>query len=69
MVFNRLRWQIASNPYSLVDRTTIGLSVSISFTRITSRADDKEIIDRCDSALDAMAQGTANAMLEIGNLA
>ncbi|MCE2926762.1 MAG: diguanylate cyclase [Rickettsiales bacterium] len=66
MVFNRLRWQIAANPYNLPDRTTIGLSVSISFTRITGRVDDKQIIDKCDLALDEMPANAANALIEIG---
>ncbi len=66
MVFNRLRWQIAANPYTMPERTTIGLSVSISFTRITGRVDDKQIIDECDRALDQMPANTANALIEIG---
>ncbi len=66
MVFNRLRWQIAANPFLLPDKTTIGLSVSISFTRISGRVDDKQIIDECDQALDHMQANTANALIEIG---
>ncbi len=69
MVFNRLRWQIAANPYTMPERTTIGLSVSISFTRITGRVDDKQIIDECDRALDQMSANTANALIEIADLA
>ncbi|MDX2112946.1 MAG: diguanylate cyclase [Alphaproteobacteria bacterium] len=69
MVFNRLRWQIAANPYTMPERTTIGLSVSISFTRITGRVDDKKIVDECDRALDQMSANTANALIEIADLA
>lgn len=65
MVFNRLRWQIAANPFTLPDKTTIGLSVSISFARIGGRVSDKKLIDDCDMALDAMASGSANALLEV----
>lgn len=66
MVFNRLRWQIAANPFALPDRTTIGLSVSISFSRITGRVNDKALIDNCDNALDEMGANAANALIEIG---
>ncbi|MFW0776691.1 MAG: diguanylate cyclase [Rickettsiales bacterium] len=65
MVFNRLRWQIAANPYSLPDGGTVGLSISISFSRVTGRVNDKELMESCDSALDEMEADTANAMIEI----
>jgi diguanylate cyclase (GGDEF)-like protein len=65
MVFNRLRWQIAANPFLLPDKTTIGLSVSISFARIGGFVSDKKLIDGCDKALDKLGAGIANALVEI----
>lgn len=65
MVFNRLRWQIAANPFLLPDRTTVGLSVSISYSHIGGRIADKKLIDHCDEALDALGGGAVNALIEI----
>jgi diguanylate cyclase (GGDEF)-like protein len=65
MVFNRLRWQIAANPFLLPDRTTIGLSVSISFARIGGRVSDKKLVDNCDLALDDMGPAVTNALIEV----
>jgi diguanylate cyclase (GGDEF)-like protein/PAS domain S-box-containing protein len=65
MVFNRLRWQIAANPFILPDKTSIGLSVSISFRRIGGRVGDKNILEDCDEALDAMGPGVVNALIEV----
>ena len=65
MVFNRLRWQIAANPFLLPDRTTIGLSVSISFSRVGGRVSDKKLMDNCDKALDDAGPAVTNALIEI----
>ena len=65
MVFNRLRWQIAANPFLLPDKTSVGLSVSISFCRIGGRVGDKSILDDCDDALDSMGAGAVNALIEV----
>ncbi len=65
MVSNRLRWQIASNPFALPDRTTVGLSVSISFSRISGRISDKNLIDDCSTILDGLGANSANALLEV----
>lgn len=65
MVANRLRWQIAANPFMLPDKTTVGLSVSIGFARIGGRVSDRKLIDACDAALDAMGPGVANALVEV----
>jgi len=64
MALNRLRWQIAANPFLLPDKTSIGLSVSISFSRIGGRVSDKSILDECDHALDA-AGNAVNVLSEI----
>lgn len=66
MVFNRLRWQIAANPFLLPDKTTVGLSVSISFARVGGRVSDKKLIEGCDDALDKLGANVANALVEIG---
>lgn len=65
MVSNRLRWQIASNPFVLPDKATIGLSVSISFSRISGRMVDKDLIDNCCAALDELEPTAANALMEV----
>lgn len=64
MVFNRLRWQIAANPYDLPNKTTLGLSVSIGFARISGVVKDRNLVDECCKALDAQGESTANALVE-----
>lgn len=68
MVSNRLRWQIAASPYVLPSRGTVGLSVSISFCRVTGHATDKSIIDNCMAALDKVGKNAANALIEVDEL-
>ncbi len=65
MVFNRLRWQIAANPFDLPNKTTLGLSVSITFARIGGVIADRNMIDDCAAALDGMGADVANALVEI----
>jgi diguanylate cyclase (GGDEF)-like protein len=65
MVFNRLRWQIAANPFDLPNKTTLGLSVSITFARIGGVIADRNLIDDCAAALDGMGADIANALVEI----
>src|ERR1700689_1263241 len=64
MGFNRLRWQIAANPFLLPDKVSVGLSVSSSFSRIRGRVPDNHLLDICDDALDGMGGGAANALME-----
>jgi diguanylate cyclase (GGDEF)-like protein len=68
VVINRLRWQIAANPFYLPGtQTTIGLSVSISFHRIgIARVDDKTVMDDCEDALTATPVTVVNALKEVG---
>jgi len=65
MVFNRLRWQIAANPYVLPDKTSVGVSVSISFSSISGSGGDKTIIESCGDALNAMGPAAVNALTEV----
>lgn len=65
MVSNRLRWQIAADPFVLPDKSTVGLSVSISFSRVSGRTADKKLIDECTAALDSLAPTVANALIEV----
>jgi len=65
MAVNRLRWQIAANPFSLPDKTNIGLSVSISFSRIGGRLSDKSVLDNCDEALEVLGAAAINVLTEV----
>ncbi len=64
LVLNRLRWQIASNPYIGENKNTIGLSVSISFCDIVSNIGDKETVEKCETALDGLSAGAHNVLVE-----
>ncbi len=65
MVFNRLRWQIAANPYSMPDKTPVGISVSIGFCRIGAKIPDKDVFDICEKSLDGLRSEAVNAMVEV----
>lgn len=65
MVFNRLRWQIAANPIILPDKTSVGLSVSISFCRIGGRLSDRNVLDDCSEAIEKMGAQAINALIEV----
>lgn len=64
IVFNRLRWQIAANPYILADKSTVGLSVSIGFSLINGDSNENSIIDNCEKALESLASGAGNILVE-----
>ncbi len=65
MVCNRLRWQIAANPFHLPDKSTLGLSVSTSFAAVIGGMGDKNLIDDCEAALDAQGPDVVNALIEV----
>jgi diguanylate cyclase (GGDEF)-like protein len=65
MAVNRLRWQIAANPFLLPDRTSVGLSVSISFSRIGGRISDKSVLDYCENALEVLGASAINVLTEV----
>ena len=69
MAVNRLRWQIAANPFALPDKTNIGLSVSISFCRIGGRIGDKNVLESCDDALEALGAAAINVLTEVDDMA
>jgi len=65
MAVNRLRWQIAANPFLLPDKTSVGLSVSISFSRIGGRVSDKSVMDNCENALEVLGASAVNVLTEV----
>ena len=65
MAVNRLRWQIAANPYVLPDRTNVGMSVSISFSRIGGRVSDKTVLEYCENTLESMGASAVNVLTEV----
>lgn len=64
LVLNRLRWQIASNAYSTVDKKVIGISVSISFCDINDAYSDSETIRICEKSLDALGIRSQNTLID-----
>lgn len=64
LVLNRLRWQIASNPYVIENKNSIGLSVSIGFYGISALSSDRKIIEQCEMALDNLDDGTLNTLVD-----
>ena len=68
MTFNRLRWQIAANPFVLPDKSNVGLSVSITFSRVGGRAGDKNVMEKCTEALDELGANAVNILTDVEEL-
>jgi hypothetical protein len=68
MTVNRLRWQIAANPFHLPDKTSVGLSVSIAFSRVGGRMSEKSILEHCDEVLEEMGAAAINVLTEVDEL-
>lgn len=64
VALNRLRWQIASNPYIVADKEPIGLSVSISFCGVSGRNGDGQAIEQCEAALNNLPTDSHNILIE-----
>ncbi len=65
MAVNRLRWQIAANPYILPDKTNVGLSVSISFSPIGGRVNEKSVMEYCENTLEVLGAAAVNVLTEV----
>lgn len=65
MVLNRLRWQIASNPFELPNESTLVLSVSIAFGRIGGRPSDVTVMGNCEGYLNGLPSDNANSLNEV----
>jgi hypothetical protein len=65
MTVNRLRWQIAANPYQLPDRMSVGLSVSIAFMRVGGRLSDVSVVEVCEEALEKLGATAVNVLTEV----
>jgi|CXWL01.1.fsa_nt_gi diguanylate cyclase (GGDEF)-like protein len=64
LVLNRLRWQVASNPFVDEDKKSISLSASISFFAISALNSDKKVLERCEVALDGLDAGALNILVD-----
>lgn len=65
MVANRLRWQIAANPYMLSNQAPFSLSVSIVYSGVGGRASDQALIETCEKLLDEAPSDSANMLLAL----
>lgn len=65
MTVNRLRWQIAANPFMLEDRTSVGLSVSIAFMRISGAMGGESPLEICEDVLEKMGPTAINVLTEV----
>ncbi|MEZ5691063.1 MAG: GGDEF domain-containing protein [Rickettsiales bacterium] len=64
MVLNRLRWQVASNPYIGDEKETIGISITISFANISDDSNGNELIKKCEHSLDNLGDNAHNTLIE-----
>lgn len=65
MAVNRLRWQIAANPFLLPDKSSVGLSVSIGFSGIGGRVSEKSVLEYCEQTLENMGAAAVNVLIEV----
>ena len=54
LILNRLRWQIASNPYIDASQHSIGVSVSIAFYSISGGKGIDKTVEQCEAALNKL---------------
>lgn len=64
LVANRLRWQIAANPYVLPDNTTLNFSASMVYTNVDGAATPDKIVEACDDAMDKLPKDAASQLKE-----
>lgn len=55
LILNRLRWQVAANPFIDEAKHSIGVSVSIAFYAISGGKSTEKTVEQCESALDRLA--------------
>lgn len=65
MVANRLRWQIAANPFKLVDKTTLPLSASMVYANITGSVNADKILAACEGELLKCDGGASAHLIEV----
>jgi diguanylate cyclase (GGDEF)-like protein len=71
IVLNRLRWQIAANPYVLKQKsegeTTIAISVNIAFCKINGEISGAKILENMGKSLLELEKSATNTLIEIIN--
>ncbi|MEQ1705977.1 MAG: GGDEF domain-containing protein [Rickettsiales bacterium] len=55
LVLNRLRWQVAANPYIDASQHSNGVSVSIAFYAISGGKSTEKTVEQCEAALDKLS--------------
>jgi len=65
MVLNRLRWQIAANPYTMPDKTQLGLSISMSFCNINGTDSSEKLVKSIENSLLSLNAEAKNTLVEI----
>jgi len=68
MVLNRLRWLIAANPLTLDDKSQVSITVSIGFSGIGGRVNDRNLLSDCETYMTAIRGKGTNALVEIGEV-
>lgn len=58
LVLNRLRWQIAANPYLNTE-----ISVSVSFCNVSGSRNGKAIVEQCEATMDGLGKDTHNILI------
>lgn len=64
MVANRLRWQVAAQPYSLANNTMLNLTASMSYANIDGSLPAKELIDATLHTLNNLPEDATSQLVE-----
>lgn len=65
MVLNRLRWQVAANPYIMPDKSVISISVSIGYVSINGDVGGSGLLDSVEKSLLKLPTDMHNTLLEV----
>lgn len=69
LVLNRLRWLVASQPFSQTGQKKISITVSVSFGEITAECAAQHFIAECEHALAALQHEGGNMITEVMHMA
>lgn len=64
MVANRMRWQVAAQPYTLPDNSLLSVSVSMVYMDIDGTLSAEQLVDSCVDPLTALPDDAASQLLD-----
>lgn len=66
MVANRLRWQVAAQPFALPDTSMLSLTASMAYINIDGALTADKLVDACLERLNTLPEDAASQLVEAG---